>query len=282
MPWDADAPYVPIPNFNSKLSLFTALKLEILIQNSPQISLLNAKAAELGNDLARRLNPEGVDTRMCASKNARPRRRADCKIPHWIHGLGEAAVKAAIVKCRTRNIQRMGLHVNPLRTAATRSLGSTTLRIEMAIEGFQASAQGFRMCRLEEGFHTLINDVLFSSPTNVVHHNPPSFEAQRGPASLLTLFPFSDRCGTPAKSTPFGVSVLIGTLSRVYPLWETTSSLAHSSVSGSDTICNDPDRSHVLTDLKRVYEGEVSYLYKECFLPLSPTDVGSHNPSPWG
>ena len=57
---------------------------------------------------------------------------------------------------------------------------------------------GFKTCLLGKGFHTLIKGVSFSSPTNVGYHNPPPFRAQRA------LVPFSNRCGTPTKSTPFG------------------------------------------------------------------------------
>ena len=63
------------------------------------------------------------------------------------------------------------------------------------------------------GFHTLINGGLFSSPTNVGHHNPPL----RGPASSLALISSSNRCGTAPKSTPFGPSENTGTPPRVYP-----------------------------------------------------------------
>ena len=36
---------------------------------------------------------------------------------------------------------------------------------------FRASPQGFKTRLLGEGFNTLINGILFSSPTNVGHHN---------------------------------------------------------------------------------------------------------------
>ena len=36
---------------------------------------------------------------------------------------------------------------------------------------FRASSQDFKTRLLNEGFHTLINGGLFSSPTNVGHHN---------------------------------------------------------------------------------------------------------------
>ena len=59
----------------------------------------------------------------------------------------------------------------------------------------------------------------------------------RGPASSLTLVPFSNRCGIP-QSTPFRANVLVGTPPRVHPLQGSASSLAHRPESGSDTICN--------------------------------------------
>ena len=54
---------------------------------------------------------------------------------------------------------------------------------------------------------------LFSSPTNVGHHNPPL----RGPLSSLALFPSSNRCGTATKSIHLGPNVLTGTPPHVYP-----------------------------------------------------------------
>ena len=84
----------------------------------------------------------------------------------------------------------------------------------------------------------------------------------QGPASLLTLFPSSNRCGTAPKSTPFGAqrpywhiaSCLLplgnskkadtsfgGTSPSVYSLWGTARRLAHRLVSGSDTIFNTPN-----------------------------------------
>ena len=100
---------------------------------------------------------------------------------------------------------------------------------------FPASTQGFKMRLLGEGFHTLINGVLFSSLTNVRHHNPPPFETQR-PLWHSFLSPIN--VGLLPNPPPLGPSVLAGTSSRIYPLWGTTSSLTHNSVSSSDTICN--------------------------------------------
>ena len=49
-----------------------------------------------------------------------------------------------------------------------------------------------------------------------------------------------NQCGT-SQSTPFGASILTGTPPCVYPLRETARRIAHRPVSGSNTICNDPD-----------------------------------------
>ena len=67
---------------------------------------------------------------------------------------------------------------------------------------FWASTQGFKTRMLERGFHTLIKNASVSSLTNVGSHNPP----------------------------PSGSSVLR----------DPASSLAHHSVSDSDTVCNGP------------------------------------------
>ena len=53
-----------------------------------------------------------------------------------------------------------------------------------------------------KGFHTLINDVSFSSPNNVWLWNL-TIHPLLGLAFSLTLVPFSNQCGTPAKSTSF-------------------------------------------------------------------------------
>ena len=106
--------------------------------------------------------------------------------------------------------------------------------------------------------HTLINGGLFSSPTNVGHHNP-------SPSG--TLFPSSNRCGTAPKST-----LLRGPASLLAPrlvstaLRGTTRRLAHRPVSGSDIICNGPDpvdsgNSEDSVDEKLVkgfFEGKIS------------------------
>ena len=103
---------------------------------------------------------------------------------------------------------------------------------------FRASPQGFKTRLLGEGFHTLINGGLFSSLTNVGHHNPPPFGAQR--PHWHSFLPPID-VGSPPNPPPLGPSALTGTPSRVYPLRETARRLAHRSVFGSDTSCNAPN-----------------------------------------
>ena len=91
---------------------------------------------------------------------------------------------------------------------------------------------------LGEGFHTLTNGSLFSSPTNVRHHNPPPFGASVLADTLSFLPSMWDR---PQIHPPLGPSILTGTSPRVYPLWGIARRLAYRPMSGSDTICNDPD-----------------------------------------
>ena len=67
---------------------------------------------------------------------------------------------------------------------------------------------------LGKSFHTLINGGLFSSPTNVGHHNPPPFGAQL-PRWHSFLPPID--VGPPPNPPPLGPSVLTGTPPRVYP-----------------------------------------------------------------
>ena len=75
--------------------------------------------------------------------------------------------------------------------------------------------------RLWRGFHILINNASFSSPTDMRSHNPPSFG---GPASSLELIPFSNRCG---------ISRSCWHTASCPPPSGLTSSLAHCPVSGS-------------------------------------------------
>ncbi|OVA13233.1 GNAT domain [Macleaya cordata] len=51
-------------------------------------------------------------------------------------GHGEALLKAAIEKCRTRHIQRVQLHVDPSRTAARNLYQKIGFQIDRLIEGY--------------------------------------------------------------------------------------------------------------------------------------------------
>ncbi|KAI3943405.1 hypothetical protein MKW92_043976 [Papaver armeniacum] len=51
-------------------------------------------------------------------------------------GHGEALLKAAIQKCRTRHIQRVQLHVDPSRTAALALYQKLGFKIDRLIEGY--------------------------------------------------------------------------------------------------------------------------------------------------
>ena len=101
---------------------------------------------------------------------------------------------------------------------------------------FGLSFSGVKTHLLGEGFHTLINGGLFSSPTNVGHHNPPTFEAQR-PRCHSFLPPIN--VGLPPNPPPLGPSVLTCTPSCVYPSLRNSEKADTSSMSSSDTICND-------------------------------------------
>ena len=97
----------------------------------------------------------------------------------------------------------------------------------------------FKTRLLGEGFHTFINGGLFSSSTNVGHHNPPP----SGPSVLADTLSFLQSMWDRPKSIPFGASILIGIPPRVYLLWGTTRRPTHRSVSSFDTICNSQDSS---------------------------------------
>ena len=75
---------------------------------------------------------------------------------------------------------------------------------------------------LWRGFHTLIKNTSFSSPTDVRSHNPPSFGAQR-PRYRSFPSPIDVGLSTP----PSGFNFLAGTLPDI----------------SSDTICNSPNPS---------------------------------------
>ncbi|KAA8524433.1 hypothetical protein F0562_010843 [Nyssa sinensis] len=61
-------------------------------------------------------------------------------------GLGEALLKAAIQKCRTRNVHRISLHVDPLRTPAMNLYKKFGFQVDNLIEGYYSSDRNaFRM-----------------------------------------------------------------------------------------------------------------------------------------
>ena len=64
---------------------------------------------------------------------------------------------------------------------------------------------------LGRGFHTLIKNVSFFSPTDMESHNPPP----SGPDTCSLL----RSMWNPPIHSPSGLSVLADTLPRVYPLW---------------------------------------------------------------
>ncbi|KAG6604797.1 hypothetical protein SDJN03_02114, partial [Cucurbita argyrosperma subsp. sororia] len=65
-------------------------------------------------------------------------------------GHGEALLKAAIEKCRTRNIQRIGLHVDPLRTAAVTLYKKLGFQVDSLIQGYySADRDAYRMHKLK-------------------------------------------------------------------------------------------------------------------------------------
>lgn len=54
-------------------------------------------------------------------------------------GLGEALLRAAIQKCRTRNVQRVSLHVDPLRASAVNLYNKLGFQVDNMIEGYYSS-----------------------------------------------------------------------------------------------------------------------------------------------
>ena len=97
-----------------------------------------------------------------------------------------------------------------------------------------------------------------------------------------------------SQSTPFGTSVLTGTLPNIHPLQGLAPLLAHHLVSGSDTICN--SSSPLLADIvffglslsglpqgfkTRLLGGGFHTLIKNISFS-SLANVGSHNPPPSG
>ncbi|KAG6752419.1 hypothetical protein POTOM_044646 [Populus tomentosa] len=54
-------------------------------------------------------------------------------------GHGEALLKAAIEKCKTRKVQRISLHVDPLRTAAMTLYKKLGFQVDSLVEGYYSS-----------------------------------------------------------------------------------------------------------------------------------------------
>ena len=83
----------------------------------------------------------------------------------------------------------VGSH-NPPRPSASRYCPLWALSFELPLKVLKTHLLG-------RGFHTLIKGVPFSSPTmwNLTIH------PLQGSTSSLALVPFSNRCGTPTKST---------------------------------------------------------------------------------
>ena len=117
------------------------------------------------------------------------------------------------------------------------------------------SPQGFKTCLLGKGFHTFINDVLFSSPTNVGHHNPPPFGAQR--PRWHSFLPSID-VGPPSNPPFFGAQCpYLHTASCLPPFGGKRESWHIVPFLDSNTICNNP--SPPLTDI--VLFGQGSRIY---------------------
>ncbi|CAI9089426.1 OLC1v1023998C1 [Oldenlandia corymbosa var. corymbosa] len=65
---------------------------------------------------------------------------------HRRQGLGEALLKAAIQKCRSRNIQRISLHVDPERQAAMNLYHKSGFKEDTLVEGYYSpDRNAFRM-----------------------------------------------------------------------------------------------------------------------------------------
>ena len=54
-------------------------------------------------------------------------------------GHGEALLKAAIEKCKKRKVQRISLHVDPLRTAAMTIYKKLGFQVDSLVEGYYSS-----------------------------------------------------------------------------------------------------------------------------------------------
>lgn len=61
-------------------------------------------------------------------------------------GHGEALLKAAIEKCKKRKVQRISLHVDPLRTAAMTLYKKLGFQVDSLVEGYYSSDRN--ACRM--------------------------------------------------------------------------------------------------------------------------------------
>ena len=94
----------------------------------------------------------------------------------------------------------------------------------------------FKTRLMGKGFHTLIKNASFSSPTDVGSHNPPSFGDQH---PRWHSFPSPIDVGPPIHS-PLGPTSLLAHRLMSTPLRGSVSSLAHHPMSGSDITCKGP------------------------------------------
>ena len=68
------------------------------------------------------------------------------KESHRRQGRGEALLKAAIEKCRTRNVHRISLHVDPMRSAAMGLYMKLGFQVDSLIKSYySADRDAYRM-----------------------------------------------------------------------------------------------------------------------------------------
>lgn len=61
-------------------------------------------------------------------------------------GFGESLLKEAIQKCRTRNVQRVSLHVDPSRIAAMKLYEKLGFQVDTLVEAYySADRSAYRM-----------------------------------------------------------------------------------------------------------------------------------------
>ena len=115
--------------------------------------------------LARRLSPKWGGLRGPTSIGEGNK----CRRGHWaLKGGWIASPQQTCFKSLERNAKR-----------------ESPKRIIFASGGFEILHRVFKTCLLGRGFHTLINNVSFRSPTNVGFHNPHHFKTQRSPLQTM-------------------------------------------------------------------------------------------------